>query len=589
MFKQYSTPRADICDYHTAHFPRGQFMYRILSCLLAVALFSACATIPNTSIENMEGEIPAGSGLVIAETVTNGERITGVVRQWTEIILVRVNYEGEDDTFSIDSLSHSFSTQAYMGIVPAGTYRVGALYAFLRRGDYTFTAYAIAPPALGTFNVEAGRVTNLGTILYQPFQDRNWAEDAYPDYAMSRIANDSLWQTARKSNSQVASQITAGAPVLGWNPDKFDEIRGAAATMIKNAGLPTRLHRLADGSILMSGHLGGLYLLRDGAVLDRSAASHYKITDLAELPGGRFLVGGEFGQLFVTYPLAENIRHLSLDEDRAHVLDIELSDSGKAYVAVVAPDGYTVYRYRPGDDSLVSIKSFPPKKIGFFEQGYDTYAEELRHPNLLGTPAGVAVFFEKVVYRYDESTDQWSESESVEFDTMHRQADGVVSGIPWSSWSGTMPPRYSTDDGRSWQETDEKGGLLTSWKVPTYRFANGNLIRTGDDADFSLWKGYTAVDEVPVLLSQDNGANWVPVGSVPRGCTMLAPEVSADELLYILCTDGSTLSSADRGATWQQSSPKRIPEFDEFPGALKIRFNREKLDSTSPPPPVIPK
>ncbi|MBT8082315.1 MAG: hypothetical protein KJP08_00635 [Gammaproteobacteria bacterium] len=536
----------------------------------------------------MEGEIPAGSGLVIAETVTNGERITGVVRHWTEVILVRVNYEGEDDTFSIDSLSHSFSTQAYMGVVPAGTYRVGALYAFLRRGDYTFTAYAIAPPALGTFEVRPGQVTNLGTLLYQPFQDRNWAEDEYPDYAMSRIGNDDLWRTASKTNPQIAAQIDAGAPVLGWNPDNLDEIRNAAATIIKGAGLPTRMYALADGGILMSGHLGGLYLLRNGEVQNRSAEGHYKITDLAELPDGRLLVGGEFGRLFLTDPLAENVRHLPHQQDRTHVLDIELSDRGQAYIAVLAPDGYAVYQYQPAADSLVSIKAFPPKKIGFFEQGYDMYAEELRHPILLGTPEGITVFFEKFAYRYDESADQWSESESVEFSTMHQQADGVVSGIPHSSWSGTNPPRYSMDNGNSWQETEEKGGIFSWWKVPTYRFANGEFLRTGEDTDFSLWKGYTALDDVPVLLSQDNGVSWAPVGSVPRGCITIAPEVSTDELLYILCTDGSTLSSSDRGVSWRPSSSKRIPEFDEFPGALKIRYNREKLDSTSPAPPVIP-
>ena len=68
---------------------------------------------------------------------------------------------------------------------------------------------------------------------------------------MSRIANDDLWETASKTNPQVAAQIDASVPVLGWNPDRFGEMRSAAATIIKDAGLPTRLYPRADGGILI--------------------------------------------------------------------------------------------------------------------------------------------------------------------------------------------------------------------------------------------------------------------------------------------------------------------------------------------------
>ena len=137
-------------------------LLRLTLLLSMLALLTACATVPNTSIENMQGDIPAGSGLVIAETITNGERIVGPVRYWTEIVLWRDNYEGEDGTFSIDSLSYSFSTQAYMGVVPAGTYRVGMLYAFLQLGDRSFFSTRACSTCHGIVRGQSGTGNQSG-------------------------------------------------------------------------------------------------------------------------------------------------------------------------------------------------------------------------------------------------------------------------------------------------------------------------------------------------------------------------------------------------------------------------------------------
>ena len=128
--------------------------------------------------------------------------------------------------------------------------------------------------------------------------------------------------------------------------------------------------------------------------------------------------------------------------------------------------------------------------------------------------------------------------------------------------------------------------LMSSWKEPTYRFADGEYIRTGEDSDTTLWKGNVVLDEVPVLLSQDNGATWTPVGTVPRGCVAIAAEASTDELVLIMCTDGGMMSSSDRGNTWQQYLAPRLPNFDVFPDGLKVRYDQQKLKSTAPLPPV---
>ena len=562
---------------------------RLASILPILAILTSCATVPNTSIENLQGDIPDGNGLVVAETITNGERIVGPVRYWTEIVLWRVDYDGEDDTFSIDSLSYSLSTQAYMGLVPEGTYRVGMLYAFLQLGDRSFSARALAPPAIGTFEVRAGHVTNLGTFLYQPFQDRNWIDTEYPDYAMTRIPDDDLWESAKLANPHIAAQIDADYPVLGWNPDGYDAIRNDAARMIKEAALPTRIHALADGSFLFSGLLGGLYSLRDGAVQNFSLDDNYKITDVVELSNGQFLIGGELGKLGTSMPLGENVKYMPMEQRLAHILDIDRSGSGQAYVLSLTNDGYGIYQYDVDKGSLSFLKKLHKKKIGFIERGYIAYVEDIRHPNLIGTPEGIAIYFDKLVFRYDEQADQWSESEALEFNTMYQQRDGYITGTPYSSWSGTMPLRYSADGGLNWTESDETGGIFGGGasQEPTYRFSDGEFIRTGEDVDINFWTESEVLDEVPILSSTDNGVNWAPVGSIPRGCVTIAVESSRDELVHILCNNGAAISSTDRGRSWSESFAPRIPDFETFPGALKLRYQSEEIKSTSPPPPII--
>ena len=562
-------------------------LLRLTLLLSMLALLTACATVPNTSIENMQGDIPAGSGLVIAETITNGERIVGPVRYWTEIVLWRDNYEGEDGTFSIDSLSYSFSTQAYMGVVPAGTYRVGMLYAFLQLGDRSFSARAPAPPAMGSFEVKAGQVTNLGTILYQPFQDRNWIDEEYPDYAMTRISNDDLWQTAKLANPNIVAQIDANAAVLGWKPDNQDAVRDKTAQLIKAAALPTNMQALSDGSVLLSGLLGGLYSLRDGEIHGLSMEDRRKITDVIELANGQFLIGGELGKLAISSALGENAEFIPIDRDLAHVLDIDLSGSGQAYLVILTNDGYGIYRFDVDSRSLVLLRDLHKKKLGFIERGYIAYIEDIRHPNLIGTAQGVAAYFDKLVYRYVEATEAWSEAEALEFNTMYEQRDGYISGTPYSSWSGTMPLQYSADGGANWTEIEDKSGLFGASREPTYRFSDGEFIRTGEDVDINFWKDSEVLDEVPVLSSSDHGLSWEPVGSVPRGCVTIAVESSTDELLHLLCNNGGVMSTDDRGRTWWQSFAPRIPDFDAFPGQLRVRYQREKLKETSPAPPVV--
>ena len=526
---------------------------RISSSFLCLALVTGCASAPpDASVEWRGAEIPPGSGVVVAESLNNSTRITGFIDRWSELVLWRISDDDVNGTVSVSALSLGQSTQAYLGIVPAGTYAVGMLFAERRMGDRTYYGRALFPPAMGTFDVRAGQVTNLGTLMYQPFQARHRRQESYPDYATTRIANDDLWRRLRRVHPEVGAQVDGRLPVLGWRGDAHARIRGEGARLMKDFALPTRRHTVERSGTWLTGLNGGLYAFRDGTLVNHSLKRHYKINDLVELTSGELLVGGEFGTLSVGSPEG-GFRDITLGEGLAHVVDLVRSDTGSAYVVTLAIDAYHIYRFDAATESLTLLKTLPKREPGI-------WGTELSPPASIGTSDGLAVFMDHKAHRYDEASGRWSEGDALEYLALFEQRDGQVLGVPYySSGGGARPMQHSADDGRHWSAPiKEPASFGAGWK-PTYRFADGELIRTGQDEQFRFSSfTWEMTDSVPFLSTTDAGVTWTAVGTAPAGCVDLAVEASSDDRVHILCIDGRIVSSVDRGT--QLDRLERLPD-----------------------------
>lgn len=544
---------------------------RWLGALAVVLVATGCATVPNLSVENLKGPLPSENGLVIAESISNSIRIVGPVERWTELVLWRMGDE-EPKTFSLEALKFGHTTQAYMGSVPPGTYRLGLLYATLVIGDTTYYGRAPVPPALGTFEVRPGQITNLGTIIYQPFQAKNRVETSYPDYAITRTGNDSLWTSLKEIKQDVASQIDDSLPMLGWNPDEFGDKRSAALELISGGGLPTNIHNLGNGTLLASGFLGAIYEHDGNAWRRHSLPTHYKVTDLGGLGGGRILAGSEFGEMVLIPSPGEKPLLIGLEEEAEHIVDIDVSETNVAYVITMTPEVYRVHEFSPDKLEFETLKEFPNKSRGFWA---DAYGIGISRPVTVASQQGVAIFIDGKVHRYDGLLRSWSVEDSAEFNDLHQQLDGYILGTPYSAWNGSKALVYSDDYGHSWTASkDARNFFLGASETPTYRFSDGVLVRTGNDVKRSLFSS-EVLPTVPVNATSDNGTTWEQVGEVPPGCTTLAVEASTDALLHLLCTDGRILSSEDRGANWSELLNPRIPEFEDFPRELRFRYQRD--------------
>ena len=561
-------------------------------CALAALAFShGCAMLPpDASVASGGGGIPQGSGLVIAETSNNSRRITSYIDHWKELILWRQNYEGEDKTYRISALDQSHSTQAYIGVLPAGTYRVGLLRAQETFGDITYYADALVPHALGTFDVKVGHVTNLGTITYHPFQARHRADETYPDYAMTRFANDELVRVARTLQPKFMAQISSENPVLGWLDDPGDEVRREAADLIKKAAHPTNMHLLSGGRRLLTGKSGALYLLEGGQLQNRTLTHNYEMTSLTELPSGELLLGSEFGRLSIG-ELGGTFQDIPMGNGPRHVIDLALSDGGVAYVVSDVVDSYEIHQYQPANHSVSLLKVLPKQ--------YMFWGMRMTRPAVIGTTNGIAAFINREAHRFDEASSSWSTQSASEFYGVYEQPNGSVSGMPQSWMTGIGSISYSEDEGRTWNASKAEDPFQFNWQGsspyrPSYRFADGEIIQTAQDIRlrFSWMEGsdFETRDSAAVLSTTDDGVSWANVGSVPTSCLDIAVEASTDEAVHILCDDGRVIVSIDRGRNWQEVQREwEVPNLEDFPAPLKVRFTHgENVQEQQSIAPMIP-
>lgn len=522
-----------------------------------LALFAGCATVPQVSVENYQGPVPVNSGVVIAQTLTNSTRITGPITIWDELIIWRdSDVEGQKNTFSLKSLSRNTEAQQYAGVIPAGTYRLGMLYAYLSVGDVNYWAKVLTPPALGTFEVKAGQVTNLGEIIYHPFQSRSRNTTLMPDYAVTRTPSPELWQLMLPNlPANVAALDTSSA--LTWKESAFEEVVEPFATeKMRLSASATKIHHI-NGNYLLTGRLGLVKAIDQW----RASQTMRVIHDAVAAGEDAVLVGGEFGTLLRFANNGDLLTRYEFLAEHEHVYDLARVSDQQALVVTLKGKEFLLY--------LLDFESGAAKEIA-------------RHPrkegNMFTLPSSpiIAVFGDVIklymdgkTQQYDVTAGVWQEAvKSSRYSDVYQQRNGVWVAVPSSAWAlGALAYRYSTDGGESWK-------TFGSGSYDLYLFNDGEAIKMGSDSDYSFWQGRQDKDAIDVLSSADHGKTWKTVGTLPTHCPSIDPKASSDESLVALCEDGQVRLSTDRGQTWKLISESTSRPFDEFPGIIKYRYER---------------
>ncbi|MFT5296056.1 MAG: hypothetical protein ACI9YH_002073 [Colwellia sp.] len=252
--------------------------------------------------------------------------------------------------------------------VVSGSYSLDSIRAFHINGDYMYSRWVGADAQFGTFNVEPGKVVDLGTIIYYPKPQK----DKY------------LNTTLRKPSAQSSEILTDYFPfysfnkeqVTTWSEDEYQEERDALYVSIAQNPVTFNTDYLApDNSIYFVGKLG--------VILKRTANKEWELdavdTDLdlssiSQNNEGDLIIGGDEGAVFFKQNNGEwqnistarshhveevyfndfgDIELITRQETKLHVLTKSLREINSAWRTLATYD--SVYGWKDSSGNLQAI------------------------------------------------------------------------------------------------------------------------------------------------------------------------------------------------------------------------------------------
>lgn len=538
-------------------------MTQVLIGIFVVTILSlvGCTTVPQASIESTVGiQVKATDGAIVAETLTNSGRITGPLEAWDELVLWRIEKEGEtlkdeEKTFKVKALTRSSEAQQYMGVVPAGHYKVGLLWAFKQQGDTSYWAKAIVPTAIGSFEVKAGQVTDLGKIIYHPFQSRSLQSTTLPDYAITRIDNKDLLPRLKSEYTDAFKRYGFTDAISNtWINDDSSEQRKLTYEKIVESASAKKIHRIGD-ALLLTGRLG----LSKSVNTWQANVTQEVVHDLIELNDSTLVVGGEMGSLTLLDHQGKLLKTLDALQPLDHVYDLHKINDDQFYLAILKNRVFKFYIYTVSTGTL--------DNIGKHERKDSFFMNTVTNPIVLVDERALRLYVDAKQHTYDFKKKVWTKEKFANLARLDEQGNGLIIAAPSNAWSGYGKPLYSNDSGKTWK------AYAKPIYYRIYRAKNGVTLRTDKSSTFNFWTGVRSdAETVPVMKSTDNGIKWVKVGDLPIACKELSPSASTDQQVLALCEDGRVMASADMGVMWEELSPATTRPFDEFPTELKVKY-----------------
>lgn len=543
---------------------------KIIIALLVFASFvlTGCASVPDVNVQKLDKPLAEGSGIVVAETLTNSLFILRPISVWDELIVWKEGSErGEEDTFSISAVFNPVSSRFHIGSLPEGSYRVGLLWTEERYQGARYSAVAFTPKALGRFEVKSGHVTNLGTIIYQPFFTEALGYLELPDYAMTRVENSSLWSVLKQTNPVITRDIEEGNPVLSWLPDEYEEDRRRASENMKKMAIPTELFPLGGEDIVIGGKLGTLYK-KSGQGWDRfSIPTTSQILSFIETDRQQWIVGGEYGFLAAAEQPYTDWRKIELPNPLMHVVDVGTNANGIIYV--LARAGKRSELYLLDSETLTLTPWYSDTCASSMSSVCEYVPAVYLTDDELKFHVGAKLHKTKLPNNDRETIDV------PKFRNITKLRNGNVIGGLYSFWSGGIDGHYSSNQGDDWVKFK---GTASVRDQSLYRAKNGDVLNTSGELTFF---GVPASSHMPLFFSRDEGESWKEIGRMPAGCEGLSMKASLDDALYLLCDGQAVYLSTDFAKTWNPIFKKELISRNEFPTSLvvdlvKLRKEREE-------------
>ncbi len=530
-------------DMQSCAFP-ARFSVLILM-LIAASLLAGC---PSSFIQTRPDDVdslPDQYGLVTIQVVSNIDRISDALHTWTSIMAVDLD-DPEKEYELMGSESGLLGSRVFVGALPPGRYAFYNLHSSRTTNAGNFWTNARVSRGLGDFKVQDGRLTSLGTIVYQPLSTTD-SDDERGVYLVARYdETETFLRFAREAYPEAFDKLDDSA-VLGWTHPRSlgegDEIR----ERLQEFSISLNHQMLEDGEIITSGTLGQI-LWRKG-VLDwqRVDTGFSQQIAVVRKMGEHYYAAGERGLVLRSRELSGPWERQTGPGTKEAIYWMDADTEGNVFALTKSGDRKRFYSVS-GDlkEWTQEIEFSWSPGWAFTGSGgvFATVTEDDR----------VALFAEKTRRVYDRRFIDHLEQDVGNLYRFAEQPDGTLVTIPGHVWTGTGRAKFSEDAGRNWEDfpfvNDEEDRKVRPPSLPII-LSNGSRLNVTHKTIVEGERQRVVAEQEPRVRDSRHEESIHEWGEmIEPNCTTLLPEISTQELVFRSCSDGRVFSSDDQGMTW---------------------------------------
>jgi photosystem II stability/assembly factor-like uncharacterized protein len=412
-------------------------------------------------------------------------------------------------------------TGVFTGVLPPGRYRVSRFETI----GLNFKRWVDIPSAFGTFTVQAGQLTDLGTLVYVP------SGGAKVLFARTSSEADTRELVAAAYPKLAATVLQR--PILEWDTsaNAADLAKGFAAMRARVAPINNPL--VAPSGAVYAGSALGQVLARSdqGAWRQFDTGTAREILTVTE-DGPAILAGGEEGFLVRSADSGRSWQRLT-SPDRGAILHIVRRPN--AGLMLVSLYERTLTVWEQSGESWQQRNEFP------FERSFNTSTAQA--PHVVSNERRLYVALPNgVIHAFGFADGQWQRYEApFSLLTLATAGDLLYGyGIKFTSslW-------ISEDGGKSWRDLD------------TSRRA-GAPVFSDPSTGYVIYIKEVFAAKMSVQMTRDGGRTWKETGDLPeaaaRGVIVLRPMVVHPDgpTLLVFSVNGAVYSTRDLGATWTE-------------------------------------
>jgi len=499
-----------------------------LAWLGVLAILAGCVSAPAPI--SGERKLTGQEGAVVFKFITNGSTAQDPSETLSSITLKRelppgVKETAQDTAVLSRTRAVTSTTAVFSGRVAPGRYRVMHATGFRGNTTYTFPMGSMA----SHFDVKAGEVSLLGTLLVQPLEGTRFVVGYVPPDKELTETFEALFPALAQQTRGHAVHTLDRSPELEKRKELVPQIRQMSSA---HNGLKAD----ADGTVLAGGKLGRVIWRKPGEGRWRSLQLEtWKEVLSVRMYRGGLLAAGEEGLLRYSRDEGRTWQFLA-PPDQGLIAAAEPLPNGKVIALVRRDAEWTAY----ASDDLMAGKW---RKIGSFAQ-----ERSLNVPwqNAIALASGnrAGIMMPNGEYHVVDGSTETIQRSSTGLSTFSAQAmpDGmlVVEGAIM-----TRTTVVSKDGGKTWTD------LQTSRFVQAITFADARTVYAIAPVSPGVFPGAYAL-----MVSRDGARTWSKSGELPGGRVGAARSLfydRADGALLAFMQNGEVLRSTDEGKNWARS------------------------------------